>query len=309
MSIISAALRMSLAAIALSTAARAEPAPSLGHKLQAYIECTNRLSGRAYEARSRYLSWVGKSGPTGKERIIYGTYTIYDTADCKTGVEAANALEPHDTAVEAAGSAYVTAVTILEPLLKEADDYYDQQNYKDDKMAKGRALHPLLMTAWSAFEAADQNLRTSIDTLSDFVAADELAAIEQREGRSGRYHIQALMMKAKVLIRAESAGKTMNLAKIAEALDGYEAIVKATDQYEQAHKDQGVGSSFVGTAKSYLTTAKALMRRVRDKVPYDTGEKMILSSPGGGWMVEGSPARLTRDYNQLVDAYNRGAKF
>ena len=296
MSIISAALRLSLAAIALSTAARAEPAPSLGHKLQAYIECTNRLSGRAYEARSRYLSWVGKSGPTGKERIIYGTYTIAGTADCKTGVEAA-------------GSAYVTAVTILEPLLKEADDYYDQQNYKDDKMAKGRALHPLLMTAWSAFEAADQNLRTSIDTLSDFVAADELAAIEQREGRSGRYHIQALMMNAKVLIRAESAGKTMNLAKIAEALDGYEAIVKATDQYEQAHKDQGVGSSFVGTAKSYLTTAKALMRRVRDKVPYDTGEKMILSSPGGGWMVEGSPARLTRDYNQLVDAYNRGAKF
>jgi hypothetical protein len=29
---------------------------------------------------------------------------------------------------------------------------------------------------------------------------------------------------------------------------------------------------------------------------------------GSGWMVEGSPQRLLRDYNQLVDAYNRGAK-
>jgi hypothetical protein len=28
---------------------------------------------------------------------------------------------------------------------------------------------------------------------------------------------------------------------------------------------------------------------------------------GGGWMVEGSPPRLFRDYNQLVDSYNRGA--
>jgi hypothetical protein len=26
-------------------------------------------------------------------------------------------------------------------------------------------------------------------------------------------------------------------------------------------------------------------------------------------MVEGSPARLSRDYNQLVGAYNRGGRF
>jgi hypothetical protein len=28
---------------------------------------------------------------------------------------------------------------------------------------------------------------------------------------------------------------------------------------------------------------------------------------GGGWMVEGSPPRLLRDYNQLIESYNRGA--
>ena len=31
------------------------------------------------------------------------------------------------------------------------------------------------------------------------------------------------------------------------------------------------------------------------------------SNAGSGWMVEGSPARLLRDYNQLIDSYNRGA--
>ena len=54
--------------------------------------------------------------------------------------------------------------------------------------------------------------------------------------------------------------------------------------------------------------SKQLIRRVREKVPYSSGDKMMLDA-GSGWMVEGSPARLTRDYNQLVDRYNSGARF
>lgn len=48
---------------------------SLTAKINAYVGCINRLSERAYDSRERYFSWVGKKGPTGKERIVYGTYT------------------------------------------------------------------------------------------------------------------------------------------------------------------------------------------------------------------------------------------
>src|SRR5262249_44999246 len=116
--------------------ASAQKSP-LTEKLNAYVGCINRLSERSYDSRSRYFSWAAKTGPTGKERIIYGTYTIYDTSDCKKNVEKANAMEPHDAAIEAAATAYADAVSKLEPLLKETDDYYSQENYKDDKMAKG----------------------------------------------------------------------------------------------------------------------------------------------------------------------------
>jgi len=78
---------------------QAPPAPPPSHlveKLNAYVGCINRLSERSYESRNRYFSWAAKSGPTGKERIIYGTYTIYDTSDCRKNVEKANALEPRD---------------------------------------------------------------------------------------------------------------------------------------------------------------------------------------------------------------------
>ncbi|MFN3745328.1 MAG: YiiG family protein [Hyphomicrobiaceae bacterium] len=282
--------------------------PSLTEKLNAYIGCINRLSERSYASRQRYFSWVGKNGPTGKERIIYGLYTIYDTSGCKRNVEKANALEPRDAELETAASNYAEAVGLLEGLLKEADDYYTQQNYKDDKMAKGRALHPRLVAAWDAFAQADQRLRAGIDELQDAMAAQRIAEIERTEGIKDRYHVEAVMLSAKRLMRAQTASPPDSKA-IAKALEDYEAILKATEAYAEANKDAKIGSSFISTAKSFLTTAKQLMRRVRDKVPYSQGEKMLLDTGGGAWMVEGSPARLTRDYNQLVGSYNRGARF
>ncbi len=296
-----------LTCVTAAPRAVAQDAPSLTQKINAYIGCINRLSERSYESRSRYFSWVGKNGPTGKERIIYGTYTIYDTADCKKNVEAANATEPRDAELEAAASAYVDAVTTLEPLLKEADDYYTQQNYKDDKMAKGKAMHPRLVAAWDAFAAADQTLRGGIESIQDKRAVERLAEIEKTEGRKARWHVEALMIDAKRLVRAAGASSP-NLAKVTETLGTYEATVRATEQYAGANKD-AVGSMFVSHSKEFLTTAKQLMRRLRDKTPYSQGERMILGTGQGAWMVEGSPARLTRDYNQLVGAYNSGAKF
>ena len=273
-------------------------------KLNAYVGCINRLSERSYSSRSRYFSWVGKNGPTGKERIIYGTYTIYDTSDCRKNVEKANALEPRDSDLEAAASAYAEAVSKLEPLLKEADDYYSQENYKDDRMAKGKAMHPRLIAAWDAFASADQKLRSGVEAVNDKRAADKLAEIEQSEGRKARYHVQALMIRAKRVLRAADTAKP-DVAAITQALNEYEEVVKASEQFSGGGSDGKIGSMFISSAKSFLVTSKQLMRRIRDKVPYSSGDRMMLQA-GSGWMVEGSPARLLRDYNQLVDSYNRG---
>jgi hypothetical protein len=280
--------------------------PSAVEKLNAYVGCINRRSARAYDSRARYFSWAAKSGPTGHERIIYGLYTIYDTKDCRNNVETANALEPHDAELEAAATAYAKAATKLELLLKEADDYYTQQDYKDDKMAKGKALHPLLVAAWDAFESADKDLRGGVEAINDKRALQKLAAIEQSEGRQARYHVEALMIQAKRVLRAEDSGKP-DFAAITQALADYESIVKAAEQFTGSGGGAKIGSFFTNNATSFLVTAKALMRRIRDHVPYSSGDKMMLGNAGSGWMVEGSPPRLLRDYNQLVDSYNRDA--
>ncbi|HEY7232395.1 MAG TPA: YiiG family protein [Pseudolabrys sp.] len=288
--------------VAVGVAAQ-EPSPNA--KLNAYVGCINRLSARAYDSRKRYFSWAARTGPTGKERIIYGTYTIYDTSDCKKNVEKANALEPHDAELEAAASAYAEAVGKLEPLLKEADDYYSQENYKDDRMAKGKALHPRLVAAWDTFATADEKLRNRVETINDKRSLEKLAAIEQSEGRKARYHVEALMIQAKRVVRTQDADKP-NLAVLTQALNEYEGTVKSAEEFSGNGAGK-IGSMFISNAKSFLVTAKQLMRRIRDHVPYSSGDKMMLNA-GSGWMVEGSPQRLLRDYNQLVESYNRGAR-
>ncbi len=98
-----------------------------------------------------------------------------------------------------------------------------------------------------------------------------------------------------------------DLAAITQALNEYESIVKATEAISGADGDIKIGSMFISNAKSFLTTSKQLMRRVRDKVPYSSGDRMMINA-GSGWMIEGSPQRLLRDYNQLIESYNRGAR-
>ena len=195
----------------------------------------------------------------------------------------------------------------LEPLLKEADDYYQREDYKDDKMAKGKALHPRLVAAWDAFANADQQLRTGVEAINDKRALERLAEIESKEGKQARDHVEALMIQAKRVLRTNDTAKP-DIGEITKAIADFENGITAAEQFAGSGVGNGkIGSIFISNAKSYLVTAKQLMRRIRDKTPYSSGDRMMLSQQGAGWMVEGSPARLLRDYNQLIGAYNRGA--
>jgi hypothetical protein len=113
------------------------------------------------------------------------------------------------------------------------------------------------------------------------------------------------MIDAKRVLRAQDSAKT-DMAEITKAIANYEAAVSAAEKFAGGGSGGKIGSFFISNAKSYLVTAKQLMRRVRDKTPYSAGDRMMLNNSMSAWMVEGSPARLLRDYNQLIDAYNRG---
>lgn len=281
----------------------------LSDKLQPYIKCINSLSGRSFSSQDRYFSWAGNEAePNTKAKVIYGLYTISDSADCAKGVEEANAAEPHNVDLEAAGTAYAKAAQVLEPLLKSADDYYEQENYKDDKFAKAKEMHPQLLAAYDEFGKADSGLRAVVQKINDDIQLANLAEIEKTEGRNAHFLVEALMLKAKTVVRSEGdvAMNKMDVAVVTEDVAAFEAAVKELETYMESHADEKIGIMILSQAKSLLVTAKGLMRRVRDKVEFDDGEKMIMEDANGAWMIEGSQPRLTRDYNTLVESYNSG---
>lgn len=279
-----------------------------GQKMDAAIACLNRLSERAFDSRSRYVDWAGdKPQMKKKPRNVLGLYTIYETADCAKGVSEAASVTPNNAPLEEASAGYVKSVQALEPLLKDADDYYEQENYKDDKFVKGKDMHAKLLAAWDDFRTADARLREVVQTIGDERQTAELARVEKEQGRSAQFHVMNTFLHAKALVRAESSVDMdkIDLAKVNDLLAKYETAFKDLETFAEGQQDGKIDSFYISSAKEVLVTAKGLMRRVRDKTGFDEGERMMLSQPGAGWMIEGSQPRLIRDFNQLVDNYNR----
>ncbi|MGA9280700.1 MAG: DUF3829 domain-containing protein [Pseudolabrys sp.] len=50
-------------------------------------------------------------------------------------------------------------------------------------------------------------MRSNVEAINDKRVLEKLAAIEQSEGKQARYHVEALMIQAKRVLRAEDAAK------------------------------------------------------------------------------------------------------
>jgi hypothetical protein len=174
-------------------------------KLDAYIICLNTLSSPVHSTRSRYFSWVNpKTGPTGNERVVLGLFDLpKDSAQkCTAGLAKAKTLPPKDAKLEAAGDEFARTVMELDTLIDEVFTYYENKNFKDDKFAKGKAMHPRLMAAFSAFSKADTGLHSTLDGITKPLAQRALARIEREEGKKFRYHRKHVLLSARELVEA-----------------------------------------------------------------------------------------------------------
>ncbi len=309
------------AAQAISAAASAvadarAPGPSseeakdsaLGDKLGEYISCMNGTSKRVVDSRNRYLSWVKdeQAGPTGKERNIYGLYDIHaDT--CYPNLDRAKALSPALPEIESAAAEYRKALEELEPVVKQANKYYDQDDYKDDKMAKGKALHPQLMNGFAKFEQVSKGFEERVTTLNDQVLARQLARLEKDPSRRLQYLSQRSLNEAKALIQMIDIAelKELDQQKYDVAVQTYDRTLSELEQHAEANKAEAdkvmMFSSYLSGCKTFLKSAKDLLRRKRDNKDFNK-EFFSRSSPS---MVEGHPAQVIEKFNRMVNDSNR----
>jgi hypothetical protein len=291
-----------------AAAAEADASASASDKLGLYIECYNRLDSSAHSSISRYSSWVKdmKTGPTGKETIVYGLYKIDPdaTQSCKKDFAQAASQAPAMATLDADGQAYIQALDALSTVVQEANTYYDRGNYKDDGFAKGKQLHPQLVARMETFEAASAKFSDELDVQNDQVLEARMRQLEKEQGRTLPYLQMAAMSRAKQLIGFIQAD-TFDAAKAAERMDAYEKSADELQAYVTAHKDAVpmMWSSYASALETYRKAAKERIRRIRDHVAYTHGEQMLLN-PGSSWMVDGSEGQVTRAYNGLVEAGN-----
>ena len=288
------------------------PAPAAADpsaKLNVYIDCFNETHERANQAMERYASWVKdmKAGPTGKERTVYGTYTILEhtLAKCNQPVLNAIAAQPALPELDAAAKAYAETIQAWGKTLVEADKYYSRENYKDDQMAQGKAMHPDIVKNYDAYNAATKAFSAALEAENDKVHLAELAAVEKAEGRKYQYWHMSTMIAAKQLVNLIAEDK-FDVEAANAKLKAYE---QASDSLVKYTKEPGAQAPMTFVAmehlyEQFLVAAKQRIRRVRDNQAYSSGEKMNLSN-GSGWMVEGSPDHLVREYNQLIENSNR----
>jgi hypothetical protein len=279
----------------------------LSAKLGEYIDCMNGTSKRVVQSRNRYLSWVDeKLGPTGKERHVYGLYDL-NADTCFPHLERAKSLPPSLPEVESAANEYKQALEELNPIVKRANDYYDQKDYQDDKMAQGKAFHPTLMNGFAKLEQVSRGLEERVLKLNDAVNARQFARLEKDPTRRLQYLSQKSLNEAKALVGASNVAelKELDLQKYDVLVQSYERAIRELEEYVAAHKaeaDKASGlSSYVSDSKSFLKAAKELLRRKRDNKDFNK-EFFSNSSPT---MVEGHPAQLVEKYNRAVDDSNR----
>lgn len=280
----------------------------LGQKLGGYIKCTNNVSSRVRDSGDRYFSWVDhEKGLTGEEKNVYGLYSFPDTKACKDGIAASKDLEPDDAEIEKAADDYLAALTELEPVASDANKYYDDEDYKDDKFAKGKELHPKLDAGFKKFSAADKVLHNLVATHNDALQLRELERIEKEQGKKLLYHTKKIMAEARHMVEiGEVPLNELELEKFTAALDKYEKALDEGQAYAKANDAEAdsvsIYSMFLSSADEYKKAGKSLMRRVRDKEEFSSGDKMFLKSNPS--MVDGTPAKLIAEYNDLISSSN-----
>jgi hypothetical protein len=267
-------------------------------KTNAYIELMNRTL-RAQESWNRYASWANvKTGPTGKERIVYGLYSLYDVRELIEKARAAAAQPPAYPALDETVKRYIAAYEVLAPLVTEADGYYERKDYMSDKMAGGKALHAKLAPAAQTFLAERKALERDMEAVKSDLDRRQLAAIEQSEGRKARWHVRNVMIEAKVMVDLlpSNAAPVVDLPAFDKALDRYAAAVKEFDAYSAATPN----SFFVFESSPRNLLGK--LREFRQKVGRTKGDARRAG-------VGHDLTWLINDYNMMVSTSQSATTF
>lgn len=278
--------------------------------LDGLVDCLNGLDHSISNSIDRYESWLTRDksgkiqGPTGKERYVYGLYQVNDNdvKKCNEGlVKASTKPEFKDIAAK-----FKASTDKLLPVIADAYKYYNRDEYKDDKLAKGKTLHASMWPLVEDFQKTSKEFRAAVVKANDARMEKELKDVEAKQGRNLVFQKLNLMKQAKNAVSVGTDEKA-SLADTTAVTEAYEKAQTEMDTYAKAHAAETgkvmMWSTFYTESEDYLKALKERVRRVREKTPYSRSEIMQMNG-SSGWMVEGSSDKVSHAYNELVNRSN-----
>ena len=254
---------------------------SLVEKTNLYVKALNAVSG-AQRSYDRYASWLDvKKGPTGKERYIsYGLYEISKSSvdEVKQAAQKGPRLKPALPELDGVIVRLAESFGALEPLVKKAHDYYEQEDFKDDAAKGAKELHAAMMPLFESTFKAERELRRDLDVLKSQVDQRQLAQIEKSSGRKYEWHLRSYLLAAKSLINLlpeNSEAPPLTAAvyqpRYAELESAYNAFEKFVSENPDEVKKVML-ASFVESAVKDFFTASKFLRRVLEARKLDRQE-------------------------------------
>jgi len=244
---------------------------SLAEKTNLYVQALN-AAGDVRRSYDRYASWVDvKKGPTGKERYIsYGLYEINSGSvnDMVAAATKGPALTPPLRELDEAVSKLAGAAKTLAPLVKAADEYYEQEDFKDDAAKRGQELHAQMMPLFEQIFTAEASLRRGLNGIKAEVDRRQLAQLERESGRNYEWHLRSFMIHAKGLVDllpdsadAPMIDRAAYKARYAELESAYNNF---TQFGETPEAKKPIMASFLETGVKDFFAASKFLRRVLD---------------------------------------------
>lgn len=217
-----------------------DPDDLLQDKINEYIRCQNATSSATHAAQKRYFTVIPKNGPTGRESYAYAYQLPKESAKlCQTNVAKGKTMQPSDPKLEAAGEAYSAAVAEVDGLMNQIYPYFENKDFRDDKWAKGKALHPKIVDAFKRFAKADTDLHEVLAGITKPLSQRTLARIEKEEGKKFFWHRLNALNSAREVLDATSPPSDdgdIDLGLYNSALTDFEKALDDLQTYGNGHK-------------------------------------------------------------------------
>jgi hypothetical protein len=275
---------------------------AMSDKLQAFIGCINtnlREHFAEYET-----AWPARQKMESPGLVFGFKIKVYETDNsmskaCADALEKAVPQSPADPALDDAGKTYAVTLRQLIPVMNAVDAYYDQEDFRDDDMAKGRELDSQLRPLFATLFAVSDKIRASVAAHDLELTANQLAAMEAQGGKTYAWHELNLMFQARQAIDAiEAAANSdkLDTAAVESIEKAYASAIEAGQKYAAANPDAktDLGNppkwfSIVSYGNSFLTAIKTLRRDLADGKSDAIGHDLD---------------QAFDEYNSLIDDYN-----